>query len=326
MSAGTGRAGIDGSRGRRYDLRVSLHDRLRRSVLASRRARPAIWLAIISIAVATGCIESPETVLQRLTEARRLAADALVEFIKAGDAANRAVMAETDDASIAFAREAEHATQAVQMDADALRPLLAGLDYSNETQLLEEFGRRFTEYRALDRTIVGLAVENTNLKAQRLSFGPVQQAADAFRDALDSVAPSDPVKDGGRVKALAATAVATMREIQVLQAPHIAESDEAAMTRIEKRMADSEAAVRRTLDTLKGLVRPESRPQLAAAAAAFDRFAGLNAEIVALSRRNTNVRSLALSLGRKRSLAAACEDALRELQDALSKRGFTGTR
>jgi hypothetical protein len=42
--------------------------------------------------------------------------------------------------------------------------------------------------------------------------------------------------------------------------------------------------------------------------------------------RNTNVRSLALSLGRKRSLSAACEDSLRELQDALSKRGFTGTR
>jgi hypothetical protein len=299
---------------------------MRLRVVAPPRARPVVWVAIITIAAAIGCIQSPETVFQRLNEARRLVADALVEFVKAGDAANRAVMAETDEASVAFAREAEHASGAVQTDADALRPLLAGLDYSNETRLLEEFGRRFAEYRTLDRTIVELAVENTNLKAQRLSFGPAQEAADAFRDALESVAPADAGKDSGRVQALAATAVATLRHIQVLEAPHIAESDEAAMTRIEKRMADSEAAVRRALESLKSLARPESRPQLAAAAAAFDRFTGLNAQIVALSRRNTNVRSLALSLGRKRSLAAACEDTLRELQDALSKRGFSGTR
>jgi hypothetical protein len=52
----------------------------------------------------------------------------------------------------------------------------------------------------------------------------------------------------------------------------------------------------------------------------------LNAEIIALSRRNTNVRSLALSLDQKRTLTAACETSLRELQNALAKRGFTGTR
>ena len=53
---------------------------------------------------------------------------------------------------------------------------------------------------------------------------------------------------------------------------------------------------------------------------------GVNAQIVALSRRNTNVRSLALSLGQKRTLTAACEDSLRALEDALAKRGFTATR
>ena len=33
-----------------------------------------------------------------------------------------------------------------------------------------------------------------------------------------------------------------------------------------------------------------------------------NPDMVALSRRNTNVRSLALALGRKRTVAAQCED------------------
>ena len=66
--------------------------------------------------------------------------------------------------------------------------------------------------------------------------------------------------------------------------------------------------------------------RFSAANAALDRFTGLNAEIIALSHRNTNVRSLALSLGKKRTLTSACEDSLRALQDALTKREFKSTR
>ena len=52
------------------------------------------------------------------------------------------------------------------------------------------------------------------------------------------------------MKALAATAVGAARDIQVLQAPHIAEADETAMAAVEKRMAASEADVRSALKTL----------------------------------------------------------------------------
>jgi hypothetical protein len=285
------------------------------------------WIvAAISISAATGCIHAPESVLERLSEARHLAANLRVQFSKAADASNRAVMADTDEASVTFSREAEQAAQAVQTDADALGPILQGLEYSAEKRLLEEFGSRFAEYRALDRNILELAVENTNLKAQRLSFGPAQEAADAFLDALADVRPSDPAKDTWRAKALVATALAEVRGIQVLQAPHIAETGDEAMTRMEKRMKTSEATARNAIETLASLVPPASRPQLTAATAALDRFMGINAEIIGLSRRNTNVRSLALSLGQKRTLTAACEDSLRALQDALAKRGFTATR
>jgi hypothetical protein len=53
---------------------------------------------------------------------------------------------------------------------------------------------------------------------------------------------------------------------------------------------------------------------------------GVNAQIIALSRRNSHVRSLALSLNQKGKLAGACEDSLRALRHALENRGFTGTR
>jgi len=296
-------------------------------VPASPRARTNAGLGIALIAAGglAACTAPADATLQRLLDANKLAADLHVQFTKAGDGANRAVMADTDETSVAFAREAEQATLAVEKGSAALKPLLTSLRYSNELRLLDEFDMRFMEYRALDRDVLGLAVENTNLKAQRLSFGPAREAADAFANSLDAVTSVTPAETW-RVRALAATATAAVREVQTLEAPHIAESDEAAMTRIEARMTAAAAVAREQLKTLAGLAAPASRGQLAAAAASLDRFVEFNAQLIALSRRNTNVRSLALSLGQKRMLAAACEDSLRALEDGLSKRGFSATR
>jgi hypothetical protein len=306
-------------------------------VLLGRRGRsvsPVVWrlvrpmvsgaLAIVIASAAVGCGDV-NAALERLSEARRLSADLYVQFVKAADAGNRAVMADTDEASVVFAHEAEQATQAAQADVAALKPILQTLHYSNESRLLEEFDGRFEKYRALDRTILDLAVENTNLKAQRLSFGVGQEAAEAFRRSLEAVEPLA-TSDEWRLKALIASAVASVREIQVLQAPHIAEPDDAAMARIEQQMTAEEAAARSALTKLGGITRPASQARLAAATAALDRFAGINREILGLSRRNTNVRSLALSMDEKRPLTTTCEESLRALQDTLAKRGFPTKR
>jgi hypothetical protein len=245
-----------------------------------------------------------------------------LQFTKAADAANRAVMADTDDASIAFAHEAAQAKQSVQRDVEALGPMLERLHYTDEAGILQEFTNRLASYEALDRDILDLAVENTNLKAQRLSFGPGQTSADAMRDALEPLAASVPAKDTWRARALVATAVAAVRDIQALQAPHIAEADDAAMARLEQRMTASEGTARGALETLATIVPPGPRSRLDVAKAALDQFMKANADILALSHRNTNVRSLALSLTQKPALVAACEERLRALNDALAKRGF----
>ncbi len=52
----------------------------------------------------------------------------------------------------------------------------------------------------------------------------------------------------------------------------------------------------------------------------------LNAQIVELSRRNTNVRSLMLTLNEKAEATNKCEQHLRALHDALSKRRLGGSR
>ena len=276
------------------------------------------------VLTAAGCGDV-NTALRHQNDARHWSADLLVQFTKAADASNRAVMANSDDVAVAASREAEEAKLTVQKDVDALQAILTELDYTKEAGLLQTFVTQFAEYGKLDAQILGLVADQTNIKAQRLAFGPVMQSADAMRTAVDALTPSA----GGQawqVKALAASAVASVREIQAIQAPHIADPEDAAMDAMEKRMAGAEAAARRALDGLTPLVSPASRAQLATAKAAFDRFIALNGELVMLSRRNTNVRSLALSLNEKQKLVAPCEESLRALRDALSERGYPAGR
>ena len=171
-----------------------------------------------------------------------------------------------------------------------------------------------------------MAAENTNLKAQRLSFGPAREAADAFRVALDAAARLAASAETARVEVLVREAHAALLTILVIHAPHIAEADDSAMTRMEAEMAASEAVARKAVEALKGLLPASAAPQLRSASAALDRFMKINAEIIALSRRNSNVRSLALSLGRKRTVTALCQDHLRALEESLAKHEFAATR
>jgi hypothetical protein len=272
----------------------------------------------------TGCRGDPNAVFTELAETRRLVSDLRIQFSKSVDASNRAVMADTDEASVAFAHEAEQTTQTIQSNVAVLAPHLHNLGYSTEVQLLEAFAKRFAEYLTLDRSVLELAVENTNLKAQRLSFGPARDAAVSFRNALETIGPRS--KDHCLVESLVAKAVLAVRDIQVLQAPHIAESDDAAMTRMETEMSGLEVAASDALNRISGLAEPNAQPQLAVASASLERFKDVSRQIVALSRRNSNVRSLALSLSEKPALTAACDESLRLLEEALAKEGFTATR
>jgi hypothetical protein len=282
------------------------------------------FLSVILAATAlAGC--RPALLTQQV-DARRVAADLRLQFTKAADAANRAVLADADETSATAAQEARDATQAVERDLGELRPLLESLGYTDELRFLRTFEEQFAEYRKLDEEILPLAVENSNLKAQRLSFGPARQAADEFRQSLDAAVRAAASANACCADALAARAVVALLEIQVLHAAHIAEAEDAAMTRMEARMAESEGTLRKALDDLKQSVGAKGSAQLAVASAAFDRFKDINREILALSRRNSEVRSLALSLGRKRMVTAIADDQLRALEEALAKHAFTGTR
>src|SRR5262249_12659551 len=144
-------------------------------------------ILVVLAAIASGgaaCI-NPLTALPKLFEARRVTAELRVSFTRAADASNRAVMADTDDASVAARDEAMKAREVVERDLEALQSILHDLAYADELRYLAGFRARYSEYRRLDDEILPLAIENSNLKAQRLSFGPAQEAVEAFRAALE---------------------------------------------------------------------------------------------------------------------------------------------
>lgn len=289
------------------------------------RAR-TLWLLFWALAVAAagGCSKMAST---QLIEARVTADRLRATFTKASDASNRAVMADTDALSQTYADEAVAAVKEVDRTVASLRPVLDSLGYTAELRNLDEFVAAFDQYRTLDKEVLALAVENTNLKAQRLSFGIVRDEADATIDALAKAVQSVPAAESARFAAGAAAATIAVRQIQVLEAPHIAESKDDAMTSLEAQMASNERAARAAIASLSS---PTGAPATAAAldqaSKAFDRFIAQNAEVVRLSRKNTNVRSLAMVLGPKPERIAACEGALDRVIAALATRTTGGTR
>jgi hypothetical protein len=106
----------------------------------------------VVVLAAAGCRQTP--VLTQRVEALRLAADLRLQFSRIAEASNRAVMAETDEASDEAAREAETVARTIQQAVQTLQPILRDLAYAEEIQLLHEFEGRFAEYRTLDGTLL----------------------------------------------------------------------------------------------------------------------------------------------------------------------------
>ena len=114
-----------------------------------------VAFAVLVLVIQAACSDKPrQTLLNQHIEARRLAAEARIQFTKAADASNRAVMAGTDEASASAAKEAGQATLLVRQNLVALQVLLQELEYPNERQILDRFTRVFTEYLKIDETIL----------------------------------------------------------------------------------------------------------------------------------------------------------------------------
>ena len=238
----------------------------------------------------------------------------------ASEAEKSAVMATTDRESQEFADQARGATAAVEHGRMELAELLRSSGTRSEEALLARFSQAFAEFRRIDNELLALAVQNTNLKAQRLAFGPAAAAVKEMDAALSrNVAEHThwTSRDTVRGSRLADDARIRSLRIQTLLFPHIAEESDRKMDELETLMAKEDREIRRDLESLTTLTRSAGSSDIDMAKARYDEFGRIRSQIIKLSRENTNVRSLTISLNRKRKAMAMCQDALAALEQAI---------
>jgi hypothetical protein len=98
------------------------------------------------------------------------------------------------------------------------------------------------------------------------------------------------------------------------------------MDEIEATIQMQNEQINQSLDALSFLMNPKSKPLVEAAKAAYAEFWRINTEVMKLSRQNSNVRSLALSLGQKRNVTIHCQDALGALEKTIQSKVYKATR
>jgi hypothetical protein len=248
-----------------------------------------------------------------------------LDLASASEAEKSAVLAITDQASQTFADQAREASARAAQEQRELSSLLTGAGSQHEKELFAEFAKAFGNLQLVDDEVLALAVKNTNLKAYGLLFGPAADTLAQMDAALARVAAKySSLTDGKQVLLMAFGArIGTLR-IQAQLAPHIAEESDAKMDQMEADMAKEEVQIRQDLDGLKALATVTSDGDLATARSSYVAYGELKARILPLSRENTNVRSLALSLNQKRQAMVLCLDALNALKQEILAEPIAG--
>ena len=245
----------------------------------------------------------------------------------ASESEKSAVMAITDEDSQTYADHARTATAAVEQRRRELGQLLTQGGAKDEQDSLAKFSDAFAQFQRIDKTLLDLAVRNTNLKAYSLAFGPaaaVLREMDAALVRVGAARGNSPSADDLKVLQLADNARLAALRLLVLLPPHIAEESDQKMDEIEAAMAEEDQAVRRDLDALSSFSILSGSPDLATATVDYSRFTELRKQILRLSRENTNVRSLAMSLSEKRKVTVLCQDALAALEQAIQEEPIAG--
>lgn len=238
-----------------------------------------------------------------------------IHIVSASEAETSAVVAQADQEAASFAEQARAATVSAERARGELAPLIARSGTGEEKDLFARFSKAFLEFQQVQTSLLDLAVKNTNVKAYGLAFGPATEALHNLDDALNRVIDANEgTPDAVAVSKAAFRVQIGALRIQTLLAPHIAEAEDKKMDEFEAVMSAEDKEVRDNLDRLAQLDQSHGRTEMEAARTAYANFTSIRKNILALSRENTNVRSLAISLDRERKVAASCQDLLDALQ------------
>ncbi|MHC1728452.1 MAG: MCP four helix bundle domain-containing protein [Syntrophobacteraceae bacterium] len=241
-------------------------------------------------------------------------------LLVATEAEKSSVMADTDEASQSFAEQSIQASATVEEARREFSSLLDEKKTHRELESFQQFSSCWEKLQEIDREILPLAVQNTNLKALRLSFGPAAAAVRRMESALNQLMDASiSSPDALKITRLSSIALTNAFNIYALQAPHIAETSDPEMDNVESAMNRYDEQANQALNSLNELVAEAGRPFLDKARASYDDFRKTHHEIIELSRQNSNIRSFAISLGQKRNVTAQCLDSLAALEKGVQE-------
>ena len=250
-----------------------------------------------------------------------------VNLYKSVEMEKSAVMARTDEESQDFAGQSFASSAAVEQDLIQIQSLIDATALQDEVKLINEFKNCWAEFRKLDQVILGLAVQNTNLKATTLSHGKGAETLLRFELALKDVMRLNlqtPKED--RVAGSAWHAIAAGAQILNMHNSHIAEITNEKMDQIDIQIKMEEKEVLQSLEELLGIVDLKNQDALLQAKVAFFEFMEVTATVQDLSRKNSNVKSLELSIGKKRMISTQCAEVLAAFQNAVKNRPFKSAK
>ncbi len=294
-----------------------------------------IWMAagaVIMLALTLALLylqEEQNPAAQLAFKARRveLVDQMRLALASASEAEKSAIMPTTGQDSQSVADQSRAQVAAVERGRKELEELLQTGGTKSEQDLLVQFSQAFSEFQRIDRDLLDLAVRSTNLKALSLAFGPAADMLNEMDAALSRIAARSAESaspDAKQVMQLASDARVAALRIQTLLPPHIAEESDQKMDELEALIAKEDAEVHKDLEGLAVLLKSDGSPDLEIASSRYTKFSEIKTQIIKLSRENTNVRSLTISLNQKRKVMVMCQDALAALEQAIQQEPVAG--
>lgn len=233
------------------------------------------------------------------------------QLLTSVEAEKSAVLAITDEESIEFASQSKRSVEKIDRLRSDLSELITADARREEVETLDAFTAKWVELKEIDARLLELAVANSNLKAAHIAAREGAAALDRFLASIDAVTRSS--SDVAILRSLTTAATSAAR-IHSLLLAHIPEAADAEMTALEARMRRLGTTIDTALRETGGLVSATAASEAAQAWAEYQR---IMAEVIRLSRLNTNVISFDVSVHEKRTATRACLDALAALRTAI---------
>jgi succinate dehydrogenase flavin-adding protein (antitoxin of CptAB toxin-antitoxin module) len=295
--------------------------------------REGLWMGagaalLLAAMFVVTLIRDARTPLERLAAKGRRAdaAARMLTGLASSEAAERsALLAVTDDDVMRNVDEARTAMDDVERAHVELADLVTAESPESQRVALAKVSESFAELKRIDAGLLELLAKNTNGKATVLATGP---AADAIREmdaALDRVVAAGAGSLEGARSALVARGaqVAALRTVAVLPR-HIAEPSDRQKDEFEAVMGVEDEKLKKDLVDLGKFSKRGDDSDAATSWSCYLRFAEIRAKIVALSRENTNVKALAISLNQKQKALLVCRASLAALRQAIDDEPVPG--